>query len=280
MEQMLAKAVLIACLAEPAAPAEYTRAAALDLQSRGCYAEAGDHMSEVYRRAATPDERRAAATFVAGAYSEAFRKAPDQAAAAELLCRGLAIADDFLATPGAVAEHMTTPRAKLVALREPFGACSELLPVAPQVRPPAPPTPVPEPRAVSEAPAQAPPVPRERRPGRGMLWTGAGVTLVGVGTMAVGLGLGLSRAAAAAEGADALTASAPGRGFTADEKLQLHELRGDLSSSMRGLGAGVGVGAALLVTGVVLTAIGVKRRGPQRAALVPWQRGVAVTLRF
>lgn len=280
---MLAKAVLIACLADPAAPADFTRAAALDLQRRGCYVEAGDHMSEVYRRAATPDERRAAATFVAGAYSEAFRNAPDQAAAAELLCRGLAIADDYMARAGAGATHMTTPRAKLVALREPFGACTaaaegELLPVAPQVRPQSPLAP--EPRGVSEPPPQAPPMTRERRPGRALTWTGAGLTLVGVGTVAVGLGLGLSRAAAAAAGADALTASAPGRGFTADEKLQLHELRGDLSSSMRGLGAGVGVGAALLVTGVVLTAIGVKRRGPQRAALVPWQRGVAVTLRF
>jgi hypothetical protein len=120
----------------------------------------------------------------------------------------------------------------------------------------------------------------DKPPGRAMLWTGVGVTAVGAGVAAVGLGLGLSRATAAAEGADTLTAGAPGRGFTTDEKLMLQDLRGELSNAKVLLGAAVGVGAAMLVTGAVLTAMGMKRRGPQRAALAPWGRGMAFVLRF
>jgi len=264
---MFAEAVLLACLADPGPGHHYSRAAALDLHKRGCLVEAGDHMAEVYRRAKEPDDRRAAAAFVVGAYGEAFRKAPNPAAAAELLCRGLAVADDFLKSGGDV-RHLVAPRARLAALREPFGGCAAegLLPVVtdvrPRVRPPSSAT-----QTATELPQL--PVTSDTPSGRAMLWTGVGVTGLGAGGMAVALGLGLSWATAAAEGADALTAGAPGRGFTEDEKLRLQDLRGELRDARVLLGVGVGVGAALLVTGAVLTAVGMRRRGPQRAALAP-----------
>lgn len=277
---MFAEAVLFGCLADPAAPGEFSRAAALDLHKRGCLVEAGEHMAEVYRQAKDPNERRAAAAFVVGAYGEAFRTAPDQAAAAELLCRGLAIADNFMATTrGVAATHLVAPRAKLAALREPFGECAPVEGLLPVVTTGRRPRPTQTQRPVAESVPQLP-VTSDTPPGRAMLWTGVGVTAVGAGVAAVGLGLGLSRATAAAEGADALTAGAPGRGFTANEKLMLQDLRGELSNARVILGTVVGVGAAMLVTGAVLTAVGMKRRGPQRAALAPWGRGVAFVLRF
>lgn len=280
---MLAKSLLLGCLAVTSEPGEFSRAAAIKLHGAGCFVEAADHMAEVYRRAATPDERRAAAAFVAGALRDAFVAAADKDAAAPYLCRGLAMVDEFVASGGEAATEaerraaVATPRAKLAQLRQPFGACEQpaaeaLLTVRASGRPRPRPRPV-----MMEAPQPAPGVPS---PGRAMGWAGVGVTTLGVGAVAIGLGLGLSRGAAAAAGADALTAGAPGRGFTDMERQQLQDLHGELSEAKLLLGAVVGAGAALLVTGAVLTAVGWKRRGADRAAFLPGRRGMGLTLRF
>lgn len=271
---MLAKSLLLGCLAVTSEPGEFSRAAAIKLHGAGCFVEAADHMAEVYRRAATTDERRAAAAFVAGALRDAFVAAADKDAAAPYLCRGLAMVDEFVASGGAAAA-VATPRAKLAQLRQPFGACEQPAEVLLTVR--ASGRPRPRPVVMEAAPQPASSIPSS---GGAMKWTGVGVTTLGVGTVAIGLGLGLSRGAAAAAGADALTAGAPGRGFTDTERQQLQDLHGELSEAKLLLGAVVGAGAALLVTGAVLTAVGWKRRGPDRAAFLPAHRGVGLILRF
>jgi len=112
-----------------------------------------------------------------------------------------------------------------------------------------------------------------------MVWAGGGLAVTGITVAAVGLGVGVSQAAGAAAGADRITAGAPGRGFTDAENNELRALRGDLDHARVVLATTIAVGAALLVSGVVLTAIGVKRR-PPRVAVGPWQRGVVFALRF
>ena len=271
------QAALIACLAETPSPESFGRQAAIELHARGCHAEAGAHMAEVFRRSKTPDDRRAAATFAVGAYRDAFSASADKQVGAEYLCRGLVVADEYLATGEVGAARLVTPRAQLARLREPFGACAQvapadlLLPVRPR-------------RVVAHAPSPTPvtvltPGPASRGSGRGMVWTGAGLTATGITTAAVGLGVGVSQAAAAAAGADRITAGAPGRGFTDAEKDQLRALRGDLDHAQIVVGTTVAVGVALLVSGVVLTVIGVKRR-PPGLAVGPWPRGVVFALRF
>jgi len=276
---MFAKVALLACLANPAEAGVVSRETAIELHKGGHFAAAGEHMAEVYSRATTPDERRAAALFVVGAFKDAF--AQDPVVAAALACRGLAIADDFLAhEEGPGAARVRAGRARLAALREPFGPCdapaepaADLLPVSARAASP--------PRSQPGRPVELDPQPSPAavRPRRTMFWSGVGVAVLGATTTAVALGLGLSRARAAADGADGLTAGAAGRAFTGPELAQLDGLREQLREGRMIVGVGVGAGAAMMVAGAVLAVFGRVRGDAQRAAVGPW-RGVSVTLRF
>lgn len=265
-------------LAATSAPAPATRAEAVRLYQVGDVEAAADAMAEVFRGSTDPDARRAAAMFTTRAYIKAWESGP-RPDKADLLCRGLDVADDFLsAGPNAA---MSKERGRLLALREPFGPCvaSALMPVVAK-----PTRTVPRTTVVVEAPERPENIvqPAQRRP---LVWGGTAATLLGAAGVGVGLGVGLMHAATAATAADNLTAAARGDGrpFTAGELADLGRWRGDLQAGLAGAGVGAGVGAALMVAGVALIAVGVKkeRAGDRRRFSVsPGIRGVSLRFQF
>jgi hypothetical protein len=280
-------------LAAASAPATPTRAEALRLYKVGDVEGAADTMAEVFRGSTDPNERRAAAMFTARAYIKAWESGP-RPDKADLLCRGLAVADDFLNAGPSPA--MSKERGHLLAYREPFEPCEApessvqqlaLMPVVARRTTPRTAVAV-EAVAVEAVAVEAPkrPVnvvqPPHRRP---LVWGGTAATLLGAAGVGLGLGVGLAHAAGAADAADNLTAAASrdGRPFTAGELADLGRWRGDLQAGLAGAGVGAGVGAALIVAGVALIAVGVKkeRAGDRRRSSVsPGIRGVSLRFQF
>jgi hypothetical protein len=272
-------------LASAPTPATPTRAEAVRLYKVGDVEGAADTMAEVFRGSTDPNERRAAAMFTARAYIKAWESGP-RPDKADLLCRGLAVADDFLNAGPSPA--MSKERGHLLAYREPFEPCEApkssvqqpaLMPVVARRTRTTPRTPV-----AVEAPKRPVNVvqPPHRRP---LVWGGTAATLLGAAGIGLGLGVGLAHAAGAADAADNLTAAASrdGRPFTAGELADLGRWRGDLQAGLAGAGVGAGVGAALIVAGVALIAVGVKkeRAGDRwRSSVSPGIRGVSLRFQF
>lgn len=278
-------AVFCLVLAAASAPAPPTRDDAVRRYQADDVEGAADTMAVVFRASTDPDARRSAAIFTVRAYIKAWESGP-RPEKADLLCRGLAVADEFLSAGPAPA--MSKERDRLLALREPFDPCvpSALMPVVVRGtrQGKRPDTVV---RETTERLAESPvvrvnTVQPHRRP---LVRGGTVATLVGAAGVGVGLGVGLAHAAAAAAAADNLTEEArrDGRPFTAGELADLSRWRGDLQAGLVGAGVGAGLGAALTVAGVALIAVGVKKERAgdrQRFSVSPGFRGVSLRFQF
>jgi hypothetical protein len=283
---------LLACFvtALQVAPSELD--VAMGLFDRGEFVAAGAKFAEV-ARTGPPEERRSAATRAASAYKRAF-EAGELPGAAEHLCSALAL------------EVTAKLREQLMALRAPFGPCAppavagsvptaaptDLLPVARQqvlilllgiCGPVEPQVPVKCP--TTSEPAGPTPGPTLQLPGArrgpsrpGLAWSGLSVLGVSAAAAAIPIAIGAAQAVTAANVPETLLAEAKaaGRPFTTTELTEIDAAHERLHRGLLGVGVGAGVGAALMVAGAVMIAVGWRSRGPRRLTPNAGLRGVVI----
>lgn len=187
------------------------------------------------------------------------------------LRRARALYDNFIKIREAGGESVGDARERLAAVDAKLAA----LPTTPEPAPETAPEPEPEPKVLPEPAPQvesAPKVePRRRGPG--------GLGIAGIGLIAGGALAGAGIAVPGFVSAARLTTQEADEGAVVPVSMDRHAAFADSLGKAHTLGyVGIGVGAALIVTGVALVIVDAKRRrgGGQRAGLRIRGAGLAV----